>query len=273
MSPTNPLPFNLTQELFELSAGADNKADRTRLRLLASAAELLNEMPFTQMRPADLAERAEVSRALIYHHFADLPDLVTHLMGAFHRRLLVDLLRLAPGRDHDDYASIVRYLAWTLAVFMNNRGIMQLLFVHADQVPGVGAIVEDILHASNKGLGASMKPPAGLTWGGDDQLVAGYIIGGGVSDLLRRMLIPGHDQLPAPKSVAELFGVVQVMAVVRHREVHARDPSTAELKAVAQGFDRSVFDGCDFEIRESSSTPSRPASMPRLRRMANKDAG
>lgn len=262
--------FRLADELRLQSATAETKAERTRLTLLASAAALLDDLPFMQMRPADLAAHADVSRALIYHRFTDLAALVTEVMEVFERRLTLDLASMAPRRTRFDYDYLVRYLAWTLSIFMRNRGLMRLLLSDADQVPGVGPIVDRILHAFNKILGDAATAPEGIRWGSNSRLVVGYLIGGGVSDLLRRMLHPGHDQLLAPQSATEMFELVQTMALVRHREMHGSDPTLKEIRAVAKAFDLGAFESC--LPADSSAAPVVPhrQSMQRLRRMAAK---
>jgi len=133
----SPAPFDLAQEFLALSESAATKAERTRLRLLASAATLLGDLPFSQMRPIDLAAHAGVSRALLYHHFTDMADLVTQLMEAFAQRVDRDLPDTKPTPGRRDYASLVRYLGWLLSVAQHNRGILRLVYFHADQLPGL----------------------------------------------------------------------------------------------------------------------------------------
>lgn len=269
LSSPPPFAIDMARELSAQSDAADSKAERTRLRLLASAAALLDTLPLTQMRPTDLAEHAGVSRGLIYHHFKDMADLVTQLMLVFEQRLVGDLLSIMPDHSHADYRSMVNYLAWTLHAFQHNLGLMRLLLTHADSVSGVEAIVERILHAFNQRLGDAILPPEGLEWTDSERLQAGYLVGGGVSDLLWRILRPGHHGIPMPQTADAMFDLVQLMALMRHREIHGCDPTKAEILGVAEAFDRSIFADCmqQAPLPESASTARRP-SAPRLRRMA-----
>lgn len=263
--------FRLADELRDQATVAPTKVERTKLTLLASAATLLDDRPFAQMRPADLAEHAQMSRAVIYHRFADLPALVAELMAAFEQRVTLDLSLMAPRRRKFDYATLVNYLAWTLNTFMRNRGLMRLLLSHADQVPGVEVVVERTLLAFNHVLGDAAAAPKGMRWSPANRLVVGYMIGGGVSDVLRRMLQPGHDQLQVPRTPADMFELVELMAVVRHREMHGADPSPAEIASVAKAFDLSAFDPSLAELRPGAAPPApQRQAMQRLRRMAAK---
>jgi len=271
MPPTSA--FRLADELLAQSAEAETKAERTRLKLLASAATLLDDATFMQIRPADLAAHADVSRALIYHRFTDLAGLVTELMAAFEQRVVRDLSAIAVEHKRFDYASLVHTLAWTFSTFMRNRGIMRLLLSHADQVPGVDAIVERTLHAFNKVLGDAVTAPAAMPLSRRARLVVGYIIGGGVSDLLRRMLHPGHDQLPMPRSPAEMFEVVQLMAMIRHREMNGCDPTAKEIRAIVKSFDLSIFEHYPSHAGVALSDQYPAQAMQRLRLMAAKNPG
>ena len=262
--------FRLADELLAQSAVAETKVERTRLKLLASAATLLDEVPFMQIRPADLAAHADVSRGLIYHRFTDLVGLVTELMAAFEIRVVRDLNTIATEHKKFDYGSLIESLAWTFSAFMRNRGIMRLLLSHADQVPGVDAIVERTLHAFNRVLGDSVVSPSSIPLSARSRLIVGYIIGGGVSDLLRRMLHPGHDHLPMPQTKAEMFEVVQLMAFVRHREINGCDPTAKEVRAVAKNFDLKVFESYPTYSETIISDPYPTQAMQRLRLMAAK---
>lgn len=263
--------FRLVDELREQAAAAPTKVERTRLTLMASAAALLDDRPFAQVRPVDLAEHAQMSRAIIYHRFTDLPALVAELMEAFERRVTLDLSSMAMRRKGFDYETLVHYLSWTLNTFMRNRGIMRLLLSHADQVPGVDVVVERTLLVFNRVLGDGAQPPKGMRWSPANRLVVGYMIGGGVSDVLRRMLQPGNDELAAPRTPAEMLELVQLMAVIRHREMHGCDPSPQEIRSVGKAFDLSVFAPALVDLQASAEvTATLPQAMQRLRRMASK---
>lgn len=273
----HPVAIDMARELSAQSDVADSKAERTRLRLLATAAALLDSLPLTQMRPTDLADHAGVSRALIYHHFKDMADLVTQLMLVFEQRLVGDLLSIMPEHADADYRSMVNYLAWTLHAFQRNLGLMRLLLTHADSVPGVEAIVERIMLAFNRRLGQAIRPPEDMVWTDSDRLIAGYLVGGGVSDLLWRILRPGHHGIPMPQTADAMFDLVQMMALMRHREIHGRDPTQAEVLGVAAEFDRGIFADCVQQTQIPAAVPPpaselRRPSVPRLRRMAARTA-
>jgi AcrR family transcriptional regulator len=267
-----PAPVDLAQELLALSESASTKAERTRHRLLASAATLLCDLPFSHMRPVDLAEHAGVSRALLYHHFNDIADLVTQLMLAFEQRLDQDLPDTKPTPNRRDYPSLVRYLSWLLSMARRNRGIMRLIYIHADQVPGLEVIVDRLFQKTAHALGEAVIPPAGLAMNAKVRLASGYMIGGSFNDLIRRMLQPTQDPLLSPASSQDLYEVVQLAAILRYREIHGADPSAKDIRSAARSFDSSIF-ADQAKTAPAKTPPLRRSGAPqRLRRMVSKAA-
>jgi AcrR family transcriptional regulator len=267
-----PLPdtFRLADDLTALAEAADTKAERTRLRLLASAAALLDDVPFAQLRPSDLADHAELSRPLIYHYFTDLGTLVTELVETFGQRLARMVASVPPSKVAYGYEAIVAHLAWLVRMYLHNRGLMRLMYTLADQLPGVKVTIDEITFLFNKSLGDHVDAPPGLHFGADERLLAGYMIGGGFDDLLRQLFQHRHDRLPAPRTAQQLFDLVQLMAALRHRQVHGSDPSPKEIRAVAKAFDLRLFDGCLPKRAAPSTMQPRRPSMTRLRRMVAK---
>jgi len=270
----NPLiTFRLADEFLAQAASATTKAERSRLGLLAAAADVLDDVPFPQLRPADLAAHAGISRSLIYHYYADLAELTTALVDSFSERVRAVLPTLPVNQGDYSYASILAYLAWTVSVVLRNRGVYRVMATQADQLPAVKAAYEQLLYIFNKDIGSHVDAPPVLRFGRTERLFAGYFVGGGFENLMRQVFVDGKEDMPPPRTSKALFEMVQLVAVLRNRQVHGCDPSEAEIRAAAADFDMRVFEGCFKAARSapaSAQASVRPASMPRLRRMANK---
>ena len=265
--------FCLADEFLTQAARATTKAERSRLGLLAAAADVLDYVPFPQLRPADLAAHAGISRSLIYHYYADLAQLTVALVDSFSERLRAAMPTLTVNQGDYSYASILSYLAWTVSLVLRNRGVYRVMVTQADQLPAVKATYKQLLYVLHKNVGSHVDAPPVLHFGDTERLFAGYFVGGGFENLMRQVFVDGKEDMPPPRTSKALFEMVQLVAVLRNRQVHGCDPSEAEIRAAAADFDMRVFEGC-FKAARSAPAPAqasvRPASMPRLRRMANK---
>jgi AcrR family transcriptional regulator len=264
-----PESFSIAQSYRDAESAADTKSERTRLRLLAVAADMLDHVPFPQLRPGDVAKRAALSRGLIYHYFEDLAELVTQVADDFTRLNAEGMARMPIDDKHFGYPEIVGYLSWILAVAVRNRGVMRLMHTQSDQLPRARAALDRFLFDVNQRLGAYTDAPHGLAFGPDERLLAGYMIGGGFNSLLRELFVHPNPRLPRFESEQALFELVQLAATLRHRQVHATDPLSEQVRAVASAFDLGFFTPC-LQATARPAPQARPASMPRLRRMAAK---
>jgi AcrR family transcriptional regulator len=70
---------------------------RSQVAILAGAKEVVAEVGSYESLMNDIAERAEVSRATIYNHFADREELMNALLASEVDRLIV-LARTAPSK-------------------------------------------------------------------------------------------------------------------------------------------------------------------------------
>lgn len=270
---TAPKSFCLAEEFRSRSEAAETKAERTRQRLLAEATAMLDDVPFPLLRPADLAERAGISRGLIYHHFADLPALVTEIVEEFERRTQAGIATVRPLLGQGRYRDLVVYISWVLAVVLRNRGVMRLLLMPNDHLPEAKAIFDRVDFAMYRMVGDAVDAPSCLRFGARERLMIGYMFAGGFNTLLRELFVYPNERLPTFRSQAELFELVQLVATMRHRQLHAKDPSAREVASAAASFDPRVFDGCvDPRLNSTPTRDGRRPSMPRLRRMSAKAA-
>lgn len=114
--------------LLQAAKGADlRKTDRTRLKLLAAAADLLaGEGDVVALRVADVASGAGLAHGTFYRYFADRREIVEAVVADFARFLREAMSKVRDGKP----GSPERVRATTLVylrVFRANPGLMRCL--------------------------------------------------------------------------------------------------------------------------------------------------
>src|SRR5271154_1711460 len=93
-----PWSFSLADLLGEQAAAPGvPKGRRTLLRLKAGAAKMLNDLPYQNLRVADIVKAAGVSHGLFYHYFGDKQGITLDVLG--------DMIRLSDERYAQIHAS------------------------------------------------------------------------------------------------------------------------------------------------------------------------
>ncbi len=262
-----PASFCLADDYMAASIASANKSERTRLRILGLTTALLSEVPFADLAARELAQHAGVARTLIYHYFTDLAGLATEIANDYQRRSVESIGQLAVTQGHYSYADIIGYLSWILAVAMRNRGPMRLMHVHREQLPKVAEIFGHFLFNLNKSVGDTVDAPTNIAYGAPERLITGIIISGGFDSVIRELFVFPNSLLPMIKTTRELFELVQVLAIFRHRAVHGRDPTQAETDAVVEAFDLSFFEPSLSAIQSASLQLSKAPAPPIRKRM------
>jgi len=109
------------------------KGERTRLRLKAAAARLLDRIGYHDLRVSDIHEEAEVSNALFYVYFKNKEVIAQEVLDGF-----LEFLEYFPNRDTSSasheisiYLGNLRYVE----MFKANPGLMRCVFQFADEFP------------------------------------------------------------------------------------------------------------------------------------------
>jgi AcrR family transcriptional regulator len=237
--------FRLADELQQQSASANlKKSVRTRLRIMAAAAALLDTIPYPQLRGIDVTSRAELSQGSMYRYFRDIPDLVTQLIELHEKAICREFPSPPQIKAVYDYPRIVKVLSWHQSCYLRNRGLFRVMHTQADQLPGVNAAVDRLTLTLHEQLGEFIDAPPVLPFGKGARLLAGQLVGGAMDELIRQLFQNENSNLPIPRTPDALFDLVQLCAILRHRLLHGSDPHPKVIRAVAREFDLSFFDGC-----------------------------
>jgi AcrR family transcriptional regulator len=140
--------FTYVQELDERLARAASapKAARTRLRLMAAIAALLDAEGFHTLRVADCTTRAGLAHGTFYRYWPDLKLAAREVLEDFMRT--VSARRPPPARGSPLYGRIVAANRYYVRVYHANAGLMRCLM----QLGNVEAEFARIGQAANMAL-------------------------------------------------------------------------------------------------------------------------
>jgi TetR/AcrR family transcriptional regulator, transcriptional repressor for nem operon len=109
------------------------KGQRTRARLKAAAAQLLESGGYRDLRVTDINERANVSNALFYIYFPNKEKITHEVMTEF-----LDMLFASPASDTAPSGveeTIYRANLAYVRLFAANPGLMRCLLQFGDEIP------------------------------------------------------------------------------------------------------------------------------------------
>ncbi|MFF9813136.1 TetR/AcrR family transcriptional regulator [Streptomyces sp. NPDC014006] len=142
--------------------------DERRAELLAVAARQFAERPYDEVLMEDVAERAGVSRALLYRYFPSKRDLFAALYRQVAERLL-DLTRLDPADDLAD--QLAQGLDVHIAYFAENRNTV----LAANRVLAGDRLIQTIITGELDALRERLLAVLPVTDAGTRQAVSGVL--------------------------------------------------------------------------------------------------
>lgn len=119
-----------------LAGAQETKGERTRDRIIAAAAGLLEKGGYHQLRIVDIASGADVSPASIYQYFNNKTEITVGVMTEFLKRTEKVMLGgpLTGEAYTDIYEAILRFVKF----FRDNSGLMRALHLMSDDLPEIG---------------------------------------------------------------------------------------------------------------------------------------
>lgn len=176
------------------------KRDRTRARLLAATAQVLEEQGFDGLRVADIAKAAAISPAAFYVYFSDRHDAAQRVLSRFADRLyaLDAPAQAAPGAE-----SLHAAVRTQLAVARANRGLLRALGQAEDASQPLAALTQRLRTRWTRWAAALLLGPEG---------VAGQE---GAIEALEDMMVGALRRLSAgPATVAEVEATASALVQV-----------------------------------------------------------
>jgi AcrR family transcriptional regulator len=93
-------------------------AIRSKRLIVEALAEVLQEKPLDKITVTDVVARAEINRGTFYAHYADIPDVINHLIHSTFSKI-EDVLRIEPSRLHQLPEALLGYIRDMLAEDMD----------------------------------------------------------------------------------------------------------------------------------------------------------
>ncbi len=203
-------------------SGTSPKPARTRLRLMAAMAGLLEEVGFHAVRVADIAARADLAHGTFYRYWPDrdaaAQEVLTDFMAAIraHRRAALP--------NSGFYERLVASNRYYVRVYRMNAGLMRCLMQLGNQDAGFARIGQ----AANLGLAARVvraweraEPDATATLPAAEKTARALACIAMVEGVLRDLHVrPGLDPLASLTDDA----VADLLSACWHRILLGREP-------------------------------------------------
>lgn len=135
------IPIRFAEKLnADLADASLGKGERTRLRVLAAGAKLMNERPYDEIRMSDVAAEAGLSNGALYRYYEDKRDLTIAVFTEFVRFNQRALLRRSIPAD--PRRALQEAYAFHVELYAANVGLMAALRRLTVEIPEIGALVE-----------------------------------------------------------------------------------------------------------------------------------
>jgi AcrR family transcriptional regulator len=201
------------------------KGERTRLRLLAATADLLQTTFFHALRVTDICSHARVSQGTFYLYFADRADIVTRLLTDF-AATVFDTLDAASDRD-DAYAAIHAPTLAYVHIFRANRGLLRCLTQLSEETRAFEQIYRELNAGWNRRAARAIA--AGFGGGRQDSanaLAGAYALSSMVDEFLSTVYVRQDPELAFLADDPEQ--VAAILSRLWYRAVHLAEPETLD---------------------------------------------
>jgi len=130
-----PIKFAHYLEAMALGVPGKRSGRRTRLKLMAATAKLLEEMVFTEMNVIDICNQADVAKGTFYLQFEAKEDII---LAIFEEYIEFEI-RTMPVLEHfrNQYEGLYALVAWYEQTFRVNTGIMRTFVRLSDIDPKI----------------------------------------------------------------------------------------------------------------------------------------
>lgn len=137
------------------------KGERTRDRIVAAAARVLETSGYHHLRMADIAREADVATGSLYQYFENKTEITVTVLGEFLQRIESLLLGgpLSSDYEADIRATNLRYVR----LYEANVGMMRCLRQLSDEIPEVGELTAGTYREWRRRLAKNLATWSGAT--------------------------------------------------------------------------------------------------------------
>jgi AcrR family transcriptional regulator len=201
------------------------KGERTRLRLLAATADLLQTTFFHALRVTDICGRARVSQGTFYLYFSDRADIVTRLLTDF-AATVFDTLDAASDRG-DAYGAVHAPTLAYVHIFRANRGLLRCLTQLTEESNDFEAIYRGLNAGWNRRAARAIEARlGGRRKAAATALAMAYALSSMVDEFLINLYVREDPELAFLANDPE--EAAAVLSRLWYRAVYLAEPELAE---------------------------------------------
>lgn len=206
------------------------KGERTRLRLLAATADLLQTTFFHSLRVSDICARARVSQGTFYLYFTDKADIVASLLSDF-AATVFDALDEASAGAGDAHAAIHAPTLAYVRIFRFNRGLLRCLTQMTEESGEFERIYRDLNAGWNRRAARAIEARLGEVGAAETALAMAYALSSMVDEFLANLYVREDPRLAfladRPDEAAA------ILSRLWYRAVYLTEPAAAEPVTVS----------------------------------------
>lgn len=203
------------------------KGERTRKRLVAAAAHVLEQQGFHNMRVTDACKIAGVSQGTFYLYFENKSAIAQAVLQDFNQRGLTLLSEAGPSTD--PFKAIYSTTLTLARVYHQNPGLMQCLWQINDEEPEFGEILRDANAVWIRAVAQSITRRCGLGEGDTrNALFMAFALGAMVDQFFISLYVV-HDPHVAELELTD-EQAAELLSVLWYRAAFCSDPPEDALK-------------------------------------------
>lgn len=218
--------------------GGKRKGERTRDRILAETARILNDRGFGALRQPDICEAAGIGVATFYLYFQDKLDACLHVLRGFTAFMQqVEDARLVPLQtaarlETDPYASFLHANLTTLWLARANTGLFRCFLDTAAETDAPMRLWREISAGWYRRVARNLVR-RGIAEPSDRLLLRAALAGGMVDEFLRALLIGQTPDLVAlsERECPTDAALAALLSDAWYRLVFGRDPPADRVAA------------------------------------------
>ena len=219
-----PFAQVLTSEFNEVEGL--RKSERTRMRITAAAAEVLEDQGFHSLRVGDVCKLAGVSQGTFYLYFENKAEVTRAVLKDFNERGLRLLSEVGPRAT--PWRAISATTLTITRLYSHNPGLMRSLWQIDDETPEFGEILRDANAAWIRTIARSITRRCGVTeQDAGNALFIAYALGAMVDQFLISLYVTRDPH------VAELAldeeQAAELLSVLWYRAAFCADPPAQDL--------------------------------------------
>lgn len=221
------------------------KGERTKFRLMKSAAELLNERPFSEIRNLDISEHAGVAAGVVNSHFKDKRELAVALLTFYMEQLKCEFSRYNTEQDEEEdiYIKLFDTIHYVMCCAKNNLGLWRLLLNELNEHPELAKLYHKSIEYWSGYLAKQIpNQHCGKKTTQKDKTLMAILLGGMLDDAMRFYFY--SDSVISQYSMGK---VAEMICTLRYSAIFGEYPKPASVKKanllMANSNERNQFAG------------------------------